>query len=487
MYGVGVLQEVEKNHDSNIQRALEPLVKRCWRAETADQLPRIMNNAFKEMLSGRRGPCAVTLPMDVQADSTEKAIPLSRQPVWTLPAADDGAVDKAIELMKTAKRPLIFAGGGALHAQAGELIEKLAEKWGAAIITTLAAKGTVRESHDQYCFHTGSKGTKIGLEISRSADVVLALGTRFADESTCSYRKGVAFNFPDSKLIQVDLDGHEIGKNYAADVGVFADVTSFLTKVLEKDPEFNVNKDYLDEIKRRRADWFKYVQSKWDAQTDEMTISRMIGVLARTLPKDTIITTSSGNTQAQLFQEYCYAERGCNLTTGGFSTMGWAFPAAMGAKLAAPERPVVALVGDGDFMMVMQELSTAAQYNIPVVTILADNRGWMAIKDLQVDVLGKENTFGNDFQQDGNMYAPDFRAIAEGFHVKAYRATDNDSLKSALEDALRHNGPSLIHVPVSNVHPYSGGEAFGWWDVPIPGYMEERRKAYEHAITEETV
>ena len=94
MYGVGVLQEVEKNHDSNIQRALEPLVKRCWRAETADQLPRIMNNAFKEMLSGRRGPCAVTLPMDVQADSTEKAIPLSRQPVWTLPAADDGAVDK---------------------------------------------------------------------------------------------------------------------------------------------------------------------------------------------------------------------------------------------------------------------------------------------------------------------------------------------------------------------------------------------------------
>ena len=131
-----------------------------------------------------------------------------------------------------------------------------------------------------------------------------------------------------------------------------------------------------------------------------------IGVLADTLPKDTIIATSSGNTQAQLFQEYCYAERGCNLTTGGFSTMGWAFPAALGAKLAAPERPVVALVGDGDFMMVMQELSTAAQYNIPVVTILADNRGWMAIKDLQVDVLGKENTFGNDFEQDGKMYTP---------------------------------------------------------------------------------
>ena len=425
--------------------------------------------------------------MDVQADSTEKTIPLSKQQVWTLPRADEVAVEQAIELMKTAKRPLIFAGGGALHAGAGELIEKLAEKWGAAIITTLAAKGTVRETHDQYCFHTGSKGTKIGLDISRSADVVLALGTRFADESTCSYRKGVAFNFPDQKLIQVDLDGHEIGKNYAADVGVLSDVTSFLTQVLDKDPDFTVNKAYLDEIRQRRADWFKFVHDKWDTETEEMTISRMIGVLSRTLPKDTIIATSSGNTQAQLFQEYCYEERGCNLTTGGFSTMGWSFPAAIGAKLAAPDRPVVNLVGDGDFMMVIQELSTAAQYNIPVIVILADNRGWMAIKDLQVDVLGKENTFGNDFQQNGEMYAPDFKAIAEGFHVNAYLAADNDQLREAIKDALKQNGPSLIHVPVSSTHPYSGGEAFGWWDVPIPGYMEERRKVYEHAITEETV
>ncbi|MCR5695131.1 MAG: thiamine pyrophosphate-binding protein [Clostridia bacterium] len=487
MYGVGVLQEVERYHDSNIQRALEPLVKRCWRVETVDQLPRTMNNAFKEMLSGRRGPCAITLPMDVQADSTEKNIPLIKQPEWELPHADDNAVDKAIALMKTAKRPLIFVGGGALRTKAGELVEKLAEKWGAAIITTLAAKGTVKESHPQYCFHTGSKGTKIGLEISRSADVVLALGTRFADESTCSYRKGIAFNFPDTKLIQVDLDGHEIGKNYLADVGVLSDVSAFVTKVLEKDPDFKINKAYLDEIKDRRKAWFDFVEKKETAKTKEMTISRMIGVMRNTLPKNTVISTSSGNTQAQLFQEYCYEERYCNLTTGGFSTMGWAVPAAFGAKLALPDTPVVALVGDGDFMMIMQELSTAAQYNIPVITVLADNQGWMAIKDLQVDVLGKENTFGNDFQQDGKAFCPDFKAIAEGFHIKGYAANDDKSFKEALEDALKQKGPSLIHVTVSSEHPYSGGEAFGWWDVPIPGYMEEKRKAYENAIKEETV
>ena len=487
MYGVGVLQELERYHDSNIQRVLEPITKRCWRAETSDQLPRIMNNAFKEMLTGRRGPVAVTLPMDVQAASTCKDIPLDRQSIWPLPAADKNSVKEAVALMKTAKRPLIFVGAGAMHAKAGDLIEKLAEKWGAAIITTLAAKGTVRETHPQYCFHTGSKGTKIGLEISRSADVVLALGTRFADESTCSYRKGVAFNFPDQKLVQVDLDSHEIGKNYKADVGVYADVISFLKALEEENPSFDINEAYLEEIASKRKAWFEYVGKKNEPKTKEFTISRLIGVLNENLPADTIISTSSGNTQAQLFQEYCYKERYCNLTTGGFSTMGWAVPAAFGAKLAAPERPVVALVGDGDFMMVMQELSTAAQYDIPVITIVADNRGWMAIKDLQTDVLGIENTFGNDFQQSGEMYAPDFKMIAEGFNIKAYKAADEAELREALSDALTQKGPTLIHVPVSSEFPYSGGEAFGWWDVPIPGYMEDKRKAYENAIKEETV
>lgn len=487
MYGVGVLQEVERTHDSNIQRALEPLVKRCWRAESADQLPRIMNTAFREMLTGRRGPVAVTLPMDVQAAGTDRAVPSRRQPDLELPHADEAAVDKAIALMKTAKRPLIFAGGGAMRSCSGALIEQLAEKWGAGIITTLAAKGTVKETHPLYCFHTGSKGTQIGLEISRNADVILALGTRFADESTCSYRKGAAFNFPDTKLIQVDLDSREIGKNYAADVGVLSDVKAFLEAVLEKTPEFTVNAPYIEEIRKSRENWFGYVKRKQNVPSDEMTISRLIGIMNEELPKDAVISTSSGNTQAQLFQEYCFEERNCNLTTGGFSTMGWAVPAAMGAKLALPDRTVVALAGDGDFMMIMQELSTAAQYNIPVIMIVADNRGWMAIKDLQVDVLGKENTFGNDFEQDGQAYSPDFGAIAEGFHIKAYRAGDGDTFRRALREALTCNGPVLIHVPVSSVHPFSGGEAFGWWDVPIPEYMEEKRKAYENAVREETV
>ena len=483
MKGVGVLQEVERYQDSNIVRSLEPLAKRSWRAESVRQLPRILRRAFSRMNTGRPGPCVVTLPMDVQAAAIENAeCIMHNAELSSLPSADKSAIENAIALMKTAKRPVILAGGGALYSKAGEKIVQLAEQWGAAMVTTLAAKGTVAETHPQYCFHTGSKGTPIGLEICRKADVVLALGTRFADETTCSYRKNAAFNFPETKLIHINIDAGEIGKNYGADVGIVADLNDSLAQMLALEPGFEVNQGYLDEITALRQSWFEYLKDKRARKTDKITISQLTGLMNETLPKNTIISTSSGNTQAQLFQEYCYPQAYCNLTTGGFSTMGWAVPAAMGAKLAAPERPVVAFLGDGDFLMTMQELSTMAQYDIPVVVLLADNSGWMAIKDLQIDALGAETAFGNDF-----ICEPDFKAIAEAFGIKAYRENTLEGVGAALAEAVASGKPALIHVDVCREHPDSGGKAFGWWDVPIPAYMEEKRKIYEAAIKEELV
>jgi len=488
MKGVGVLQELERYQDSNIIRSLEPLAKRSWRAESVRQLPRIMRRALNQMTTGRCGPCVVTLPMDVQAehcDYNTESFEVTH--TESLPCADMELIRKAAALMKTAKRPVILAGGGALRAQAGELIQKLAENWGAAIITTLAGKGTVAETHSQYCFHTGSKGTPVGLKISREADVVLALGTRFADETTCSYRKGIAFNFPDTRLIHIDTDPSEIGKNYKADIGITADLVDSVKCLLELNVDYNINDEYLEEIKKLKGEWFKYLKDIREQRTDELTISQLVGLLGETLPEDTIIVTSSGNTQAQLFQEYCYKRPYCNLTTGGFSTMGWAVPAAIGAKLAAPERSVVAFLGDGDFMMMMQELSTIAQYDIPVVVVMADNSGWMAIKDLQIDALGGGAAFGNDFMQGNNVYKPDFKAAAESFGLKAYAESTAGGFTAALSEAVKSGRPAFIHVRVSREYPYSGGKAFGWWDVPIPAYMEDKRIKYEQAVKEETI
>lgn len=488
MKGTGVLQEIERYQDSNIIRALEPLAKRVWRAESVSQLPRIMKRAFSLMTAGRSGPCAVMLPMDVQCDSLDMTQEqMEPGNIDYSPCVDSKSIEKALLLMKTAKRPVILAGGGALRAKAGELIETLAEKWGAAVITTLAAKGAVLETHPWYGFHTGSKGTPVGLELCRNADVILAVGTRFADETTCSYRKGVSFNFPETKLIHIDIDPGEIGKTYRADIGITGDLRSALEQIIAGYGAKTDRSSYLCEIKSLKLSWQQELEKIRSVETDRITISQLIGEMNEILPDNAIIATSSGNTQAQLFQEYCYKERCCNLTTGGFSTMGWSFPAAMGAKLARPNQPVVAFLGDGDFMMVMQELATMSQYNIPVIVILADNCGWMAIKDLQVDAYGKENTFGNDWVRDGKIYSPDFVKIAEAFGINAVALSKRKEVRPVLESVLKAGRPALIHANVCRDHPYSGGKAFGWWDVPVPTYDAPRRASYENGKKDEMI
>ena len=165
--------------------------------------------------------------------------------------------------------------------------------------------------------------------------------------------------------------------------------------------------------------------------------------------------------------------------------MGWAMPAAAGAKLACPERPVVALMGDGDFMMTMQEMATLVKYNIPVVVVVANNSGWFAIKDLQCDAYGEEYAFGNDFMKGDELYSPDFAAVAQSFGIESKKISKKEDVAEALEYAVKLNRPYLLEVEVCRDYPYSGGEAYGWWDMPVPTYIEDRRKAFEEAKKEE--
>jgi len=491
MRGTGVLQEIERDQDSNFLKAFEPLVKRAWRVDSVCQLPKIMKRSFNYMLSGRQGPVAIALPMNVQSDTADVQIP---DPDRTRSAnnlcASDGDIQKAVDIMLKAKRPVILAGGAMLRSNAQESLLELAESWGAAVITTMAGKSAFPEDHPLYGFHTGSKGTPVGLELSSKADVILALGVRFADETTSSYLSGKSFSFPETKLIHVDIDPGEIGKNYGCDVGIIADLETVLPQLNQKLKEVaidraEVKRIYGEEIRRLKTDWYETIRSKRVKKYEKITISQLIGQLNKHLPEDTIIATSSGNTQAQIFQEYCFKKAKTHLTTGGFSAMGWCLPAAMGAKLARPQAPVVAIMGDGDFMMTMQELSTLAQYDIPVVVVVVNNCGWMAIKDLQADVFGVENTFGNDWIRKGEIYTPDFAGIAKSFGIKGIKISQESEVENAVLTALECNAPVLIEVDVYREYPESGGKAYGWWDVPIPGYYTEKRRDYEQHLKSE--
>ncbi|MEN6339051.1 MAG: thiamine pyrophosphate-binding protein, partial [Clostridiaceae bacterium] len=280
MKGVGVLQEIERYQDSNFIRSLEPLVKRAWRAESAGQLPRIMQRSFNQMLTGRKGSVLIALPMNVQSESAEVRLPepgLHR--AQSLPAGDENAVLAAVNLLKTAKRPVILLGGAALRANEQALLVRLAETLGAAVVTTMAGKSAFPEDHPLYGFHTGSKGTPVGLKLTRTADVILALGTRFADETTCSYKDGVAFSIPKTQLIHVDTDAGEIGKNYPCEVGIVGDLIQVSRQILAVygAPADWKNGAYAAELLADKAAWRKQIEAARSKTFEKITISQLIG------------------------------------------------------------------------------------------------------------------------------------------------------------------------------------------------------------------
>jgi acetolactate synthase-1/2/3 large subunit len=489
MHGKGVLQEIERQHSSNFPRIMEPIVKRYWTPTNVAQLPHIMQRAFGYMMTGRRGPVLIDMPMDVQCNSADVTIPdPENRKLFGKILPDPVAIDKAVELLSRSKRPVILAGGGVISADAcGELLQ-LAETLGAAVVTTMMGKSAFPENHPLYGWHTGSKGTTCGNKLTSSADVLLAVGCRFADETASSYKHGVSFSIPPTELIHVDIDESEIGKNYPCKVGIVADAKSALSQINDalKDTLVVDKRFYAMEIGQLVADWLESMREFREYDKTPTTISRMLKELREFLDDDAIVVCSSGNTQAQILQEFPFYQPRTCLTTGGFSTMGFTVPASLGAKLAFPDRQVIGVLGDGDFMMTMQELSTAVQYNIPVVIMIANNMGWISIKDLQTAAYGADRTFATDFvKQDGSIYSPDFKTIAEAFGCFAQKIDNGDDVKPALQKAFNSGKPSVIEVIVERDFPFSGGKVAGWWDVPIPTYLRERRERYEREKSEE--
>ncbi len=498
MRGKGVLQEIERKSDSDFPRILEPVTKRSWQVSNPNQLPTIMQRAFNQMLTGRRGPVHIDLPMDVQAKATETEIPEpSKRRAGGRILGDPKLIKEAIGLLKTAKRPVLFLGGGVLASDAAEEIKKLAEILGAAVVVTMMGKDAFPNDLPLFCWSAGSKGTNIGLKMTTKADVILAVGCRFADETASSYKQGVSFSIPPTKLIQIDIDPHEVGKNYPVTVGIYGDAKACLNQIIDLLKKDNYSKeyektDYFKEMQEEKQKWFEFLDKNRDDSKVPVMISTVLQEVRKFFKRDAVFVTSSGNVQAQMLQELEFYEPKTCLTAGGFSTMGYSVPAAIGAKLGSidigkPDREVVALVGDGDFMMTISELSVAVQLGLTnMFFIVINNYGWIAIKDLQQTAFGEDRGYGTAFENfEGKAYSPDFAKIAEGFGCYAEKLTKKEEIIPALERATKSGKPSVIEILVNRTYPFTGSPAVGWWDVPIPEYLKERRSKYEQEIKEE--
>ncbi len=497
MAGRGVLQEIERQVDADSLAVFAPITKRTWRPAAVERLPRILQRAFAEMLTGRPGPVAIDLPMDVQCDAAEVGAGLPRPEQYrpTGPALPDPhRITEAGELLLQSERPVLVAGGGVIAAEAWSELRAVAEFLGAPVVTTMMGKGAFPEDHPLSAFHGGSKGTTVGNALTRQADVILAVGTRFADETTSSYRQGITYAIPPTRLIHLDLDPTEIGKNYPVAVGLVSDARAGLAALLgwlrnRAAPRDYRNSAYYRQIQAGRQAWLAQVRKLAASDHTPVTISRLVAEVRAYLDRDALVVTSSGNTQAQWFQEAAVYEPKTNLTTGGFSTMGWTVPAALGAKLAAPGSQVLGLVGDGDFLMTVQELATAVQYNLPVVYVVANNAGWIAIRDLQAAVCGQARAMGAEFRQGfgpgGEPVTPDLAAVARAFGCHAERLSAPEEVRPALERAFASNRPAVVEVMVEREYPLSGSPAVGWWDVPVPAYLKSLRARYERERAEE--
>ncbi|MFX1378053.1 MAG: thiamine pyrophosphate-binding protein [Promethearchaeota archaeon] len=498
MRGKGVLQEIERKKDSSMPKILEPIVKRSFEVDTVEQLPTIIQRAFNIMLTGRRGPVHIDLPMDVQAKAIEIQIPepLERRSIGRI-RGDPEIIKKAAQLIKDSKRPVLFIGGGAITSNASEEVKELAEKVGAAVVVTMMGKDIIDNTHPLYCWSAGSKGTTVGLKMTSNADVIIAVGCRFADETASSYKEGVSFSIPPTKLIHIDIDPHEIGKNYPISVGIVGDAKACLIQILEELSDYSrdyKSSDYFKEIQEEKNKWFKFLEDYRDDTKVPVMISTVLKEIRKFFEKDTIIVTSSGNVQAQMLQELEFFKPKTCLTAGGFSTMGYSVPAAIGAKLGVidignPNQQVVALVGDGDFMMTISELSMAVQLGLKnIFFIVLNNHGWIAIKDLQQAAFGEDRGYGTTFEdQYGKSYSPDFARIGEAFGCYAEQISKKEEIIPALEKAAKSKKPAVIEIKVQREYPYTGSPAMGWWDVPIPDYLTSKRKKYEEEIKGEKI
>jgi acetolactate synthase-1/2/3 large subunit len=491
MRGHTVLQEIERVQWANFPRVLEPITKQTWQPSRVDQLPFVLQRAWSQMVTGRPGPVHLDLPMDVQADSADVDVP---GPEAYLPSGrprpDALATQRAARLLMAAERPVIVAGGGVILADAAPELVALAEHLGAPVVTTWMGKGAIPEDHPLNGWSVGDTASTSGNQLAATADVLLAVGCRFTDWSASSYRKGVSFAIPPTRLIQLDVEAREIGKNYPVEIGLVADAKAGLADLLAAARDAGRARAYRDgayfqDIQQLKRNWDRVCSERRDSDQTPMTQARATKELRAALDRGAIVVTGAGVVQAIIRQEFpVYAPR-THLTSGGFSSMGFTVPAAIGAKLAQPDRQVTAIAGDGDFMQTMQELAVAAMLDLPVLFVIYNNCGWISIKGGQLANFGR--TAAVDFTRRGEPYSPHFANIAREFAIPGERVEDPAQVAPAVQRALATHGPALVEVMVARDFPAAGTTKTGWWDVPVPAYHASQRSAYEAGMREEQI
>lgn len=453
-YGKHPHQEINMHNDASQYEIYKPFVKRAWRVESAHLLPEIIEKAFHLAESGCPGPVLVDVPMDIFSMEIEEHLferQLQNAKSYDTSTMRKTTAEKIIQRLLEAENPVIIAGGGVLLAQASEVLEAFVNHFEIPVAYSLMGKGALSDVHPLVLGMTGFWGTQFINDKCREADVILALGTRFKEADSSSWEEEYTFTSA-SKIIQIDIEASEIGRNYPVEIGVIADVKEALEVLVEvakeKYPEGQKNDALKDEITAYRKEFKASNEIFIQDQVFPMQPQRILAEVREVLPADAFITTDVGWNKNGVGQQFDVLTPGTILTPGGFATMGFGSPAAIGAKIACPDRVVVSLVGDGGFGQNPAVLATAAEENVPVIWIIMNNFAYGTIAGLQKAHF--DTTLGTLFKRDGVPYSPDYAAIAKAYGIEGIKIESAAQFKPALEQAIALNKPVVIDVAMQN-------------------------------------
>ena len=471
----GPFQEINRHFNADFPSVLKPVVKRSFQPTRVDMLPLTLRQAIEIAVSGRPGPVQIDIPFNIfQEEADVQLEPSSHSKTRKRSGADPADIDKALTMLGAAQRPVIFIGHGVTLAEAGPELMELVERLTIPVISSPNGMGCIPMAHPLSLGFIGRNGTFPANQAGRHADLVLAVGARFDDRSSSSWIPGYSWNFPSTKLIHVDIDGDEIGRNYVPDLGIIADAGSFLRQmlgatetILGSVPE---RRSWLAELEGWRQEWNDFIKPNFELKTSPLRPEQVVADTRAVLPDNAIISLDSGVHHNWFMQFWEAREPQTMLNSWGFSAMGFGVSGILGAKLAAPDRPCVAICGDGGFTMTPHVLCTAIEYDIPCTWVVWNNFAWSAIRDIQYGMFGGRE-IGTGFYRGDNQepYNPDFAAIARACGVHGTTVTKSNDFKDALEHAVASGKPALIDVHVdAEVRP----PATGTWQLPPTPFKE---------------
>ena len=459
-FGRHAHQELQLHEDGNQYELLRPVVKRAWRVDDVEALPVIMDRAFRLAEAGRPGPVLIDVPMDMFSREMDEELwerTYKESHETEKGGISKSAAEKIAKRLVEAKNPVIHAGGGILLAEASEELAALAEFLDVPVSRTLAGQGCLSDQHPLMIGQTGFWGLEFTHSLTKKADIILALGTRFGEADSSSWYQGVTFDPDVTTFLQIDIDPAEIGRNYPVEIGACGDLKIALQQVLEEVkkicPEGKNDPELREKIAQAKADFKEWNREISEDSRFPMTPQRILKDVKEVIPEDSQIFTDVGWNKNGVAQEFDITVPGTIHHSSGLATMGFGPAAVLGGKLAAPDKIAINLTGDGGFGINVAVLAAAVEHGIACTWVVMNNSQFGTIAGLE---NANYNTkFGTQFlKANGEKYFISYAKIAEDYGVESICVNSAEEFKPALEKAMQANRegrPFLVEAPMENI------------------------------------